>query len=282
MLARTAYYLGASQQTQTLRGIVALVARRRELTWALAKRELSERYTGHVLGSIWVVVHPLIMMAVYVFIFAYVLKIRLGESSALPGDYATYLLAGLIPWISFQDSMNKGCRYITANAPLVKQIVFPVELLPIKGVLTSFVNQMIATTVLLLYVYVNQGALRWSFLLLPVLFFFQLLAMVGVNFFLSSVSVYFRDMSSIVQVFGVIGLYLMPVFYLPQWVPGALQPVLYANPFSYLIWCYQDALYYGEFVHWWAWCLLPVLSIGVLFLGHRTFRALRVMFASAL
>ena len=282
MLASRSTEQSRTRPVPTLREVLDLLAFHWELTWAMAKRELTERYTGQILGSIWVVVHPLLIMAVYVFMFAFVFKIKVGGQHAIAGDYIVYLLAGLIPWMAIQDSMNKGCRYITTNAPLVKQVVFPLEVLPVKGVLPSFINQIIATVLLIGYVLVKHGSVGWTYLLLPLLFVFQLLAMIGVNFLLSSVSVYFRDMTDLVQVFSFVGLYLLPVFYLPEWVPDLLRPLLYVNPYSYVVWCYQDALVYGGFVHWWAWIMFPVLSGAVLYVGYRTFRKLRTTFANVL
>src|SRR5438045_1061075 len=74
-------------------------------------------------------------------------------------DYSAYLLAGLLPWLAFQEAMNKGVAVIVANATIVKQVVFPVEVLPIKVVLAAFVPQMIGTVILLVYVLITSGSL---------------------------------------------------------------------------------------------------------------------------
>src|SRR5262249_56148510 len=92
----------------------------------------------------------------------------------------------------------------------------------------------------------------------------------------------FRDVKDLVQVFNTVGLYLVPVLYLPAFVPEACRPLLYINPFSYLVWCYQDAIYFGRFEHPWAWPLLVFLSVGVFIIGYRLFRKLKVMFGNVL
>jgi lipopolysaccharide transport system permease protein len=112
--------------------------------------------------------------------------------------------------------------------------------------------------------------------------FIQALAMVGIGYVLSSVGAFLRDMKDFVQVFCIVGLYLMPIFYLPQFVPKVFRPILYINPFSYVIWCYQDALYYGRFEHWWAWIIFPVLSICTFYGGYRVFRKLKVILGNVL
>jgi homopolymeric O-antigen transport system permease protein len=264
------------------RGMVSLLIKHRDLTWELAKRELSDRYVGQWLGMFWVVAHPLFMVSVYVFVFAVVLKIKLDVAPDLPGDYVVYLLAGLIPWLAFQDVMARSCGAVTGHAPLVKQVVFPVEVLPVKGLASSLVMQMLGMGVLVVYVLVRQRTLPATYALLPVLLALQVFAMVGVSYLLAAVSVYVRDLKDMVQVFGVIGVYLMPVVYLPDWTPSALRPILYLNPFSYMTWCYQDALFYGRIQRPWAWPAFLALSVTTFYVGSRVFRYLKTWFGSAL
>jgi lipopolysaccharide transport system permease protein len=85
-----------------------------------------------------------------------------------------------------------------------------------------------------------------------------------------------------VQILNVIGIYLMPIVYLPSMVPGIFQPLLYLNPFSYMVWCYQDAVYFGRFEHPWAWLVFPMLCLGTFVLGYRLFRRLKLMLGNVL
>jgi lipopolysaccharide transport system permease protein len=135
---------------------------------------------------------------------------------------------------------------------------------------------------LLAYSMLKYGALPWTWMLLPALLVLQSLAMLGVAFALASISVFFRDMKDFIQVFAAAGVYIMPVFYLPDWVPALFRPLLYLNPFSYLTWCYQDALYYGRFDHPWAWLVLIAGSLLVFAAGYRTFRLLKPHVADVL
>jgi len=259
-----------------------LLTRHRELMFALARRDVSDRYAGQALGLFWAVAHPLFLMTLYVFIFAFVFKAKVGGTLEMPLDYTSYILSGLIPWMAFQESMNKSCSAITANSGLVKQVVFPIEVLPAKGVLSSLLPQFVSTAILIIYVLVTARHLPATYLLLPVLLSLQLMAMMGVGYLLSAVGTYFRDIKDFVQLFGTAGMYAMPVFYLPGWVPELFKPVLYANPFSYLIWCYQDALYFGKINHPWAWVVNITLSFIVFTLGYRLFRKLKPGFGNAL
>src|SRR5258708_5689796 len=135
--------------------------RNRSLTLALAKREVTDKYTRQMLGSVWAVGHPLIHVGVFIFVFQVVLKQRMGAE--MPLDYTAYLLSGLIPWLAVQESLGKGSTVITSNANLVKQVVFPLEVLPVKSVLACFVTQTVGTICLMIYVLVDHGSLPWSY-----------------------------------------------------------------------------------------------------------------------
>ncbi|MFH0732518.1 MAG: ABC transporter permease [Candidatus Omnitrophota bacterium] len=267
---------------QAFREIVSLLTKYRQLTWEMTRREISDRYAGQVFGRLWVIGHPLILMAIYVFIFVYVFKVKIASRGAFPVDYTTYLLSGLIPWMSFQESMAKSSTVIINNANLVKQTVFPIEVLPVKGVIASSITQFVATFLLLMYVFTKAGSLTWMHILIPVVFIFQLMAMAGVSYILSVLGVYLRDTKDFVQVFCVAGLYIMPVFYLPDMVPKIFKGVLYLNPFSYMSWCYQDIFYFCGFQHPWAWFIFPAGSLFVFCAGYALFARFKIMFGDLL
>ncbi|MFN6202376.1 MAG: ABC transporter permease [Acidobacteriota bacterium] len=264
------------------RELFILLTRHRQLTIEMAKREIADRYSGQVFGLLWAFGHPLTVMLVYVFIFRFVFSIKIGGTVEMPLDYSAYLLSGLIPWLAFSETMNKACTVVASNATLVKQVIFPLEVLPVKGSLATLATAMIFFLLLLSYIVLALGIVPWTFLLLPVLIFLQVLAMIGVSYTLSAIGVFFRDIKDFVQVFSVIGVYLMPAFYLPSLVPPFFRPFLYLNPFSYMIWCFQDLIYFGRIEHRVAWIVFPIMSLVVFVLGYRIFRKLRPLFANVL
>ncbi len=267
---------------QAFRELLLLMTKHRTLTLEMARRELSDRYAGQFFGLFWTFGHPLVLIVVYVFVFRFIFTSRVGGSVAIPMDYSTYLLAGLIPWITFQEAMSKACVAIINNANIVKQVIFPTEVLPAKGVIASLFTQLVLLALLVLYVLGAHGFLPWSYLLLPLLVFQQLLTMIGLSYFLAAVGPYFRDIKDFVQVFTVVGIYVLPVFYQPESVPEAARVLLYANPFSHFIWCYQDAVYFGRIAHPWSWLVVALVSLASFSLGYRFFRKLKLMFGNVL
>jgi lipopolysaccharide transport system permease protein len=260
---------------------VRLITHRRLLADQL-RRELLEQHAGHMLGGGWLIVHPLFLMAIYVFVFAVVFKTRMGGTREMPLDYTAYILSGLIPWLTIQQALSKSCTALTQHASLIKQVVFPIEILPARAVLSTLLPFGIMVSVLICYVLITQGSLPLSYLLLPVLVAALVPWLLGIGLLLSGVTVFVRDIREVVTMFLTAGVFMLPIMYLPAWVPGIFKPLIYANPFSYIVWCFQDVLYFGRFEHPWAW---PVLILGgfiVYALGSRGFQAVRPYFGDAL
>jgi lipopolysaccharide transport system permease protein len=262
--------------------ICVLLTRHRQLTIEMARREITERYSGQLFGVFWAVGHPLILILVYVYIFSVVFQVKIGGTPGMPLDYTTYLLAGLIPWLGFQESMSKAATVVVNNANLVKQVVFPLEVLPAKGVLATLVTEAVFLALLTAYIVIRHHILPTIYVMLPVLIVFQTMAMMGVSYALAAIGVYLRDTKDFVQIFLVVGVYLVPAFYLPSFVPLQFRVILYLNPFSYMIWCFQDVLYFGRFAHPWAWPAFAAGGVGMLVLGFAVFTRLRTMFGNVL
>jgi lipopolysaccharide transport system permease protein len=262
--------------------VTRLMLADRRLVAALALREIRDRYVGELLGSFWAVGHPLFLIGLYVFVFSFVFKVKLGGTVDMPLDYTAYILSGLIPWLAVQDAMSRSCTAVVGSANLVKQMAFRSEFLAVKVIATALFSQVITVSVLLVYVLLTHGApLATWWLLLP-LAAFQVVAMLGLGFLLSSVTVFLRDVKDLVALFAMAGPFLIPAFYLPEWVPAPVRPLLALNPFSHMVWCYQDALYFGRIEHPGSWLIFPLLSLMSYALGYRVFRKLKPWFGNVL
>jgi len=264
------------------RDLRMLASRHGELVWELTKRDVRDRYAGQVLGVLWAVGHPLFLMALYVTVFAYIFPARLEGRIPIPRDFTVYILAGLIPWITFQEVLSRASTCIVNSAGLVKQIVFPVEVLPIKTVLGSSLGQLVSTTALCAYLLLTDNDFSITFALILVLWFFQLLAMIGIGYILAAVGVYIKDIKDFVVVFSAANFFLQPVIYSPEAVPKAMQYFFYLNPFSYMTWCYQDAIYFGSIEHPVAWVVFAGGSICLAAGGYALFRKLAPAFGNVL
>lgn len=263
--------------------LTVLLTRHRQLAWEMTRRELTERFAGHLGGALWALGHPLITIGVYLFLFGVVFAQKVeAKGMSLPLDYSVYMLAGLLPWLMMSEALTKSASAIIGNSNLVKQVVFPVEILPVKVVLAAVLTQCIFFAALIIYMLARFRGLPATMSLLPLLMLLQAMASAGLAFAISSLACYLRDLREFVTVFCTINFFLMPVVFLPDMVPAMFRPLLFLNPFSYMIWCYQDAIFFGRIEHPWAWVVFSVLSVTCLAVGYRTFRRLKTHFGNVL
>ena len=195
---------------------------------------------GQISGSFWIVGHPLFQLLLFVFVFGVVFKQRIGGSHELPRDYTTYMLSGLVPWLSFSSLLATACNSVVGNANLVKQFTFKTELLPVKDVAISMIFWFVGFAILTIYSVVFEHSLPLTYALMPVVALPTSDTCERRRLGSLSVSVFVRDIKDVVAVLVTAGIYVLPIVYLPQWVPKIFQPLIVLNPFSSMIWVYQD------------------------------------------
>jgi lipopolysaccharide transport system permease protein len=256
------------------------IVRNRKMVVELAWREITDVHAGQMGGAIWVVVHPLLLFCVYAFLFTLVFKVRIG--SAGPGDYLIYLFAGLSPWLLTQDALVRSAQVMPANSGIVKKVLFPMEALVAKTMLASLTIQSILFATAIVYMIFARGTAPPSLFLLCMLAPMHLAILWGISLFLASLTPYFRDTPEIVRIFVTINIYMIPVMYLPDMMPPRMRFVLTINPFSHLIWCYQDVIYFNRIAHPEAWVVTFLLALFCLCGGSFIFSRLRHHITSVL
>lgn len=263
--------------------LAATLRRYAPLIWHLTRRELAERYAGQVLGTLWAVLHPLFLMLIYILVFVHVFKVRLaGGDVGVSSGYTAYLLSGLIPWLAAVETLTRGTAAISGNPSFIKQMLFPAEVLPVRCVTTSLPSQLVSTLVLICYLVLTPGGVRWTIVLWPLALILQSMFLLGACYVLSAIGVYFRDVKDVLLLLTTGGIFVSPVFYTAEMLPESLRFVLSLNPLSLPVWVQQDIFYYGRIAHPESWIALTVGAGLVLCLGFRVFRALRPWFAEAL
>lgn len=260
--------------------IARSIWRHRGLVREMARREMTDLHAGQMAGVVWLAVHPILMFAVNAFLFSVVFSVRIGERG--PTDYLVYLFSGLAPWILTADVLSRSANVIIANSAIVKKVTFPTEVLVAKTVLSSLTVQGLLFVCVLIYTMVTRGTIQVSFLLLPFLFMLHLALLWGWSLLIASLTPYFRDAPELVRVFVTVNIYLVPIVYLPGMVPAPLRFLISLNPYSYLVWCYQDIIYHGRITSISSWIVLSCFSIVMLILGSYVFSRLRHHFSSVM
>lgn len=273
--------LSPSRNGRALRMTFDQIFRYRELLREMVDRDLRASHARHGFGGLWVYIHPLVVVGTYLLIFGFVLGNRLIANGEFLGDFPAYILAGLVPWLMMQAALVRGPGALIGSANLVKQVVFPIEILPIASMIAASIPYLPALGLVIIYKFF-VGGLSWTLILLPAVLAVHAVLAVGLSFALSAITPFFRDLREIVTVFTSIAMYLMPTVYLPDWMPRVLRPLIYSNPFSYVVWVYQDVLFFGEFRHPYAWMIFLLFALLSLGLGYRTFEKLKPYYGNAL
>ena len=260
--------------------LATLVRTHHALLGALVVRDLRDRFAGQTLGLVWTLGHPLVLMVLYAFLFAYVFPARSGTTGT-SSDYAPAIFAGLACWLTAQEVLARSTTVLQSHASLVKQIVFPTELLPLKSAIASSAAQIVTVTFAVLYA-AYKGTLGPFALALPFVVLCQLAAATGAAYLLASLGAYFRDLKDVVQVMLAVGLFALPVLYNPHATPQWLMTVQLLNPISVFVWCYQDALYFGHPAHPGAWLAAPLIGVTLLTLGYTVFQRAKHGFGDVL
>ncbi|GIW09698.1 MAG: hypothetical protein KatS3mg061_0755 [Dehalococcoidia bacterium] len=209
----------------------------REFLFNLVKRDLKVRYRNSVLGFIWSLLNPLLMMAVFSVVFS---VLRAGAEEIYP----IFILVALLPWNYTASSVVGAVNAIVNNAHLIKRVYFPREILPAALVFSNLINLVLALPVLFLLKLVLGSPFSSYALLLPLVLVLQTIFLLGAAFFLASVNVYFRDTEVIVDVFILAWFFLSPVVYnMEQLAPDFAQMLYWLNPMASLLSTYRLILY---------------------------------------
>lgn len=264
-----------------LRDGLSAIRRNGELVLHMTIRELHDRYAGQMLGVAWTVGTPLLAMATYVFAFTFIFQQRLGVNDSGSG-YTAYVLAGLVPWLAMTEVLSRAPSAVSTNASLVKQIVFPSEVLPLRVALASIPQLLVGLTVVLVISAMAGRLHPHAIILLPAALVIYVLAMAGLAYVLAAIGVFVKDVREIVTFAISIGLFLHPVLYTPTSTPKWLLPIFYVSPASHLVWCFRDVLIEDRIMHPWSWLVASVFAIFVFATGWRFFRMLQPSFGNAL
>jgi len=270
-----------AETARALRDGLLSIYRNGSLVLHMTSRELRDRYVGQMLGMAWAVCTPLLSMATYVIAFTFIFRQRLGVDDSGNG-YTAYVLAGLVPWLATADVLSRAPVAVSASTSLVKQIVFPSEVLPLKVALASLPQLLVGLAVVIVFS-ASAGRLHPQVLvLLPAALLIYILMMTGMAYVLAAIGVFVKDVKEIVTFLVSIGLFLHPVLYPPASTPAWLVPLFYASPESHLLWCFRDALIEGSVVHPWSWLVASVFSVLLFATSWRFFRMLQPSFGNVL
>lgn len=253
-----------------------------ELIRSSVKRDVLGRYRGSVLGLLWSFFNPLLMLAVYTFVFSQVFKARWSADSTSKTEFALVLFAGLIVFNLFSECVNRAPGLVLSNQSYVKKVVFPLEILPIVGLLSALYHTIVSLGVwfaayLLFFGVPHITALYLPLIIIPFCFF-----IIGLSWALASLGVFLRDVSQFIGVLTTVLMFMSPIFYPAAALPESYRHLIYLNPLTSVIEQTREVLFWGrapDFLFlgiWW------IEALVIAWLGFVWFQSTRKGFADVL
>ena len=247
----------------------------RELLKTNIKKEIRGKYKGSWLGILWTFLNPLLMLAVYSFVFPYILRVDVE-------NYTIFMIVALIPWNFFTAAVQSGTGSVVANGNILKKVYFPREIIPISITTSQLVNFLITCIIMFAFIIFSGVGFSIHLLLFPLLVLIQYVLTLAITFVLSAITVFVRDIDHFVSVILMLGFYATPIVYQANMLPEKFQWVLKLNPMAQLIETYRAILYYHEMPDWTMIGIWGVLSIILLVLGYAIFKKLEKSFVEEL
>jgi ABC-2 type transport system permease protein len=215
------------------------IFRYRDLVLTLVARELKVRYRRSVIGFVWTMLQPLLMMLVFYMVFSKLFRFNLPH-------YPVYALAGILFWNFFSQSIVSSMNSLRGNAPLLQKLPVPKAVFPIATVISGVVNLLFALVPTLLILILLEHSLSPALLFLPVSILLAGLFTLGAGLLLSPLAVFFSDIVELVGVLLTVLMYLTPIFYPMAILPDNVRWVVRFNPLRSILEVFRDPIHYGK------------------------------------
>jgi lipopolysaccharide transport system permease protein len=251
--------------------------RNRSLIRSMVRRDIAGRYAGSHAGALWTIIHPLLLMATYAFVFGVVLRTRFANDDR-PSSFVLYFLAGMLPWLPFSESAGRAASVILEHVNFVKKLVFPLDILPVNLVFAGLFSQFFGVLVFFGALLLLGRDIYWTVLYLPLLIIPQLLFTLGVCWLLAALGVLFRDLGQLMGFIITLWFFLTPICYDASLL-GRYRWLFEMNPFYILVGAYRAVLLEHTAPQWESLLWLTAASALVFLLGYGWFHRTQRQFA---
>ena len=247
----------------------------RELLKTNIKKEVRGKYKGSWLGVLWTFLNPLLMLAVYAFVFPYILRVKTD-------NYTIFMIVALIPWNFFTAAIQQGTGCVVANGNILKKVYFPREIIPISITTSQLINFFITCIIMFAFIIFSGVGFSIHILLFPILVLIQYILTLALTFFLSSLTVFAHDIDHFVSIALTLGFYATPVVYQASMLPQKFQWAMKVNPMAVLVEAYRSILYYHRLPDMTMLVVWGLGSVALLVVGYLIFKKLEKSFVEEL
>jgi lipopolysaccharide transport system permease protein len=264
--------------------MVNVLLRHQELIQQMTWREIIGRYKGSVMGLLWSFLNPVLMLAVYTFVFSVVFKTKWGGADPVESKtlFALLLFTGMIVHGLFAEVVNRAPLLIVNNVNYVKKVVFPLEILPVVTLGGALFHSLVSLFVLLLAFAIFNGFVHWAVLLTPFVIMPLVIMCLGLGWILASLGVFVRDVGQTTALFTTVMLFLSPVFYPVTSLPERMRIWMMLNPLTFIIEQTREVLIWGHMPNWTGLLAYTAGAVLVAWAGFFWFQKTRRGFADVL
>lgn len=264
---------------------VRILLRNRSLIYQLVRRDFQMRYVGSMAGWLWGLIHPLVLLGVYTFVFVYAFGIKLPPEEVTQ-NYPLFLFAGMLPWMLFSESLQRSASALPEYSNLIKKSVFPAEVVPLTIFLSNLISHFLAVALMLVAAAIWLGQVSWTVIVLPFYVLILGLLTVGLSWIAAGLHVYLRDTAQILSVVLTAWFWLTPIFLYEEILrdkfDGRLAFLLVVNPMAYMVRFYRSTLLGNEISPWPDLLLMGLFSAVIFVAGGLFFRRMKRGFADVL
>ena len=260
------------------------LVRHRGLIQSMVERDLKSRYVGSVMGIFWSVIHPLVLLVSYTFVFSVIIRHPLGPETGM-ASFAVYLFCGILPWMMFQETLTRSSNILVDNANLITKTLFPSEVLPVAVLIANLVNHLIGVGIFLVIILFYLQNLSLYVLLIPLYLFPLMLFALGLSWVVSSLQVFLRDTAQVVTVVLTFWFWFTPIFYTKKHLRNVSEELafaMYFNPLAEVVIAYRSCLLHAAMPSWQGLIFLYGMALLTLIGGGLVFRYVKRSFADVL
>ena len=251
----------------------------RQVVYQLARRRVVLRYRGSLLGVLWSFIGPALTLGIYTLVFGIFLRARWSSGDSTTTEYAFLLYLGLCVYWFLTECVSEAPMLIRNNANYVKKVVFPLEILPWVSVADAAFHGGIRLLVFAVALLFIEGALPWTFVLLPLVWLPLLLWTLGLCWMLSAAGVFVRDLREVVSLMLVALLFLSPIFYSTEGLPELARTLIGFNPIATPVMQTREVAYLGVLPDLYLWLRVAGASAIFAWSGYALFARSRGAFA---
>jgi lipopolysaccharide transport system permease protein len=254
---------------------------RRSLLFQLVRRDFQQRFVGSAVGWIWGLIHPLVLLVSWWFVFGRLMNYHLPVD-AVTTNYPLYLFAGMLPWLLFSDTVQRSATSLLEQSNLITKTVFPSEIVPVSVFLSSLMSHGLALALVIVATGVMLNQISIFLILLPIYVFVVGLLAIGIGWIVASLHVFQRDTAQVLSVVLQFWFWLTPIFVTEDLYRGKAHWLLVANPLFHIVRSYRFLLLTHSLPDWGDLAVATGYGAGAFLLGGLFFRYMKRGFADVL